>query len=1399
MKSMRAAKQMVFCWSVAALWLAVVAPALGNGNVYVSRFWHNHQPIYWPEWNGNGSQTERIQYAWDSIVLKDGQKYDTSVGHPENNLSDIFGVDDRKAAYQGRPRDSLANINSAGGFAISYSGSLIDNVRNLGGNGQLGYGSGWWDGNRQASGWYTPSGSRRLDLVGFTYHHSLGPLLPKAVFRKELQIFKQAWWKAWNKNSNLSDHSKGFFPTEMAFSRHMIDVLADEGYEWSIVASHHLSRTCPTYSTVVVDGAQKGNPAGGGYGMHSSPPNRADQTGPSPASGWWYGAGQVEAIKALNNSPFAYQLHKVKYVNPETGAEKSLIVVPSDDVLSYQFGYINEGISKIGSYISPFATDPSRPVIVMPATDGDNAWGGGYSSWMDATPQFFNESGGAGYHQSAPQDFVNAHGAAADTVHIEDGAWIFPESDYGSPNFLKWIEPPVNATNLAACVPGTKIDMETPGFALKFWSWAPVMSGANWCETAEQILADEGTNVQPWKIQCIYDWDGSYTSPNLVERAWHVYLGGLDSGFNYYGGLGNDDEVKQSLATARAIGLLQTWVNARIANDRTAPTVLKPQRFPYNPGGYTFGWFNSIPEDTRSLKKMGSEFYIWTHAYDVSGITSIVAKVRLDNDGANSMANNQNETYAGGSDVGSWISVPMTKRVLPNTRSALNAAASNGQIDYFITASYIADYYFAKITSASVPNFRGKLLDYYIEAVDTRGNTNRTDIQQVYVEDDGGGGAVSYATFSSDPRDCAPLAVTYSATGGVLQGVSPVYQQISFNGGTNWTRYLMTSAGNNLWVCTNAVPDNAPSALVWFENTAGTVVDGNSGLNWYTAIRDCDAPTGPGTAETAPPSPTGCDPVRIVYHPNGGVLKDASPVYIHVGYNGWQGVVLPNPAMTPSNANTWVYTYTPPAGTYQIDVVFNDGGGDAGTWDNNGKADWHFNVSDCPGLAAGVVITNPAGDSLTVTTSVATISGTAGGGVAGHLRWTNALTGGTGAVAVASSWTIASIPVGEGTNLISVAGSNTSGQVVTKASDAADAAAYNPAWDSGDNAGSGFGAWTLYAEGANAGHFRATKTGNPTLTIGNYAWGLWANSQQMAEGARALSNAVAVGEYLSFKFQNGGVDGTGLYGSSVGIAIQNAATNDLLRFLFAGGSANYTLADSAGDRNTGLGWTTNGIDLVLRMTNATGYVLTVHPYGSATSTFTGTLISQADSAIRRVRVWNYNSGVNGENNEGRNFYVNDFRVQEVQSLVVVTGDSVRIVRASDGNGDGLPDWWQIDHWGSASDPDAAPGADPDEDGFTNEQEYRLGTDPEDMDSGLILRNGVVLSGQYPQINWVSVGGRTYSLQVSTNLLDSEGGFVQFQEVTETAAEGAETNRSATHNLPLPASGARHYRVKLLSP
>ena len=68
-----------------------LAFADGN-NVFIIRFWHNHQPIYWPEWNTNGSETSRIEYAWDSIVLKGGRSYNGSTATGIQNFYQVEWV-----------------------------------------------------------------------------------------------------------------------------------------------------------------------------------------------------------------------------------------------------------------------------------------------------------------------------------------------------------------------------------------------------------------------------------------------------------------------------------------------------------------------------------------------------------------------------------------------------------------------------------------------------------------------------------------------------------------------------------------------------------------------------------------------------------------------------------------------------------------------------------------------------------------------------------------------------------------------------------------------------------------------------------------------------------------------------------------------------------------------------------------------------------------------------------------------------------------------------------------------------------------------------------------------------------------------------------------------------------
>ncbi len=1213
---------------------AFFAMALGQtfnahaANVRVSRFWHNHQPIYWPEWNNNIGENNRVQFAQDSIVLKPGQLYDTTTSHPDNNLTDIFGHGDRVASYQSGPRNSLASLSSSAGYAISYSGSLMENVRSLGRANNLGYGSGWYNGNREAMGWTTPSGGPRMDMVGFTYHHSLGSVIPKAVFRKELQIFKQVWWKAWGKNSNLSDHSKGYFPTEMAFTTEMVDVLRDEGYEWVIVASHHLSRTCPTY---LQQGTAESN-----YGINSSPPNKADQLGPSPTTGWWYGSPNP-GNAAWNVSPFAYQLHKVKYVNPSNGTEKTMIAVPSDDVLSYKAGYSGAEIGMVSGNIAPFATDATRPAIVLPATDGDNAWGGGSSSWNESTPSFFSACESSGYGPTSIQDFVNQFGANAPVTHIEDGAWIFPEMCYGSPYFLKWVDPPTNPKNLASCYPNTQVDLETPGFALKFWNWAPVIAGANWCETAEQILEDEGGSVADWKIATPYDWDGTYTNPNEVERAWHIYLAGLDSGFNYYGGMGNDDEVKQSLANRRSIEMLTPWLTSnRRNNDRTPPTIFRPQRFPYNPGAQTFGWFNVNPTNGNFRKTMGSDFYIWTHAYDISGIPDggVVLKVRRDKDGVNSMSTTDNETYAGGSDVEGWVTITMNKRVLPKTRAQLNAAADNGQIDYFIEAAEIADYYFGKVTG-----YRNELLDYYIEAQDTKGNLYKSDIQHVYVADDGSpAGSKPSTSFSPvAPSDCAPITVNFNAATSVLATATTVNAFYHFStNASDWVTTAMTRTSTNtftLTFSTNQIPDNAPQLEIAF--TDGVNWESNGGANWKVAIQDCDAPAFVNGVSILPAMPTAGQSVTVSYDPTGRALASASAVNMHHGYNGANWTTVPGVAMSKPGAY-WTYTYTVPASASNIVMCFNNGT----TWDNNGGNNWTFSVTPTippPPVPNGVVITNPAVGTITVAnaTTSYTLQGTAGTNLTGNLLWTNSASRLGGSFTRETYWSLPStLEIGD--NVLSVSGviaGSGSSSVLTVA---VDSASSYVAWTNGSAQGSGWSsAWDLAIENATAGHFLATNAAN--CSAGNPAFGLWANSGGTSRAKRILTDALQVGDTFSFLFDNNWIQD----GGSTGFALENASGENLVKVYFIGGEGVYKLEDNAGIRDTGISWTGDGIAVSLKIESATTYTLFLNGVP-----FTGTLTAAAaGTQARQFHTWNYNCGTDTE----RNVYFNSLAVTRSQA------------------------------------------------------------------------------------------------------------------------------------------------------
>lgn len=646
--------------------------------VHTTYLWHMHQPIYWPAestWTPG-----RYETAYETITL----------GHSQNNVFDIFNSDDRVADYQWYPKDAIASVLDLpdAGAQVSFAGSLIENVFSLGDAGWNGgrYAPDWYSGYRTAMGWTTSNGHRRLDPVLVGFHHAIGPLMDENAFRMSLATQREIWPDAWGSTSI----STGFFPAEMCFSERLIPALVEAGVTWTIVPDLHIARACADYP---YDANQD----------NCDPPNPADQTNPAQANWTQHRISRGVTLKVPY--PYGFTPHRAQYVDPATGQVSSLVVVPAANAMGWEEGYGLFGTGGIDAMAAQ--NDPSRPMLVLFAHDGDNAWSGGYSYYNENVTQFAHAAAAQGYTPTTVNTYLAQHPVpAGDVVHVEDGGWVNADGDFGSPQYINWNWPLVDATGRFD-IPG--------GWAEDERNWAVLTAAQNRVETAADIVG----SVDPARVV------DPLSGANAAERAWHHLLSGYESGYMYYG-VSLDMEIKATLACNRANELADPIVEG--GPDAVAPTVWLPQRLPWNPGGYGGGALWGWPGGEGAA--MSPDFHVWTFAHDVSGLARVQLMVRQDDDGANDPATIVNETYAGGAGVGAWTALDMNRRTMPTGEPWEMA-----DVDFTVLPAHIADQYWLELTGYS-----DVLLDYYIEAEDNEGNIKRTPIQHVYVGTGTGGG-----------------------------------------------------------------------------------------------------------------------------------------------------------------------------------------------------------------------------------------------------------------------------------------------------------------------------------------------------------------------------------------------------------------------------------------------------------------------------------------------------------------------------------------------------------------------------------------------------------------------------------------------------------------------------------
>jgi hypothetical protein len=707
-----------------------------------------------------------VYYPGETISQTD------AAGHYSFNITDVHNQ--RLGPYTTWPRDAIQSGLGLPhlGAQVSFSGSLIQNLNVLesaGVNG--GQWNNWESAYKQAAQWDTALGNPRLDLVNFGFNHPLMPLLDVRDVRMQIKLQKRIHEQTWGP---AVPFSKGIFPPETAFSTRIIPALAAEGIEWSIVDSIHLER------------ATAGYPHTNAANIYA--PNRADQINPDVAANGsqWVQLNNLWAPSKVA-APFAYRPHNVQYVDPATGTISQIVAVPGARYEGNEDGRGGFGALQYEQVMEQYRqlnTDPNHPMFVLLHHDGDN-YGGGSDSYYHSNFQSMVNwaQANANYDVTTVDDYLERFPVAAnDLVHVENGSWA--GADAGDPEFKKWLGDPNGS-----------------GWSPDRNSWAVLTAAKNRVFTADDLAP--ATNLDN-----ILAGTGTPT-----ERAWRHLMAAESSDYWYWDGTEVwDSNVTRgsNLAVAQADQVIQSFAGV----ETTPPSVFIPQRQSYNPGGVEWG-----------PAAEPSDFEVWTFAYDVSGLSNVSLKWRVDGDNANPLASTQNETYAGGSEVGAWNSV------------AMNSS------DVAPPANILAPTYRALRYGAMINGQQDALIDYYVEAVDSLGNVARSDIQHVYVGSNTSTGG-SNVMVNPDPAVAGqPALISYDPGGDNLASASQVYLHYGFN---NWETVLpdVAMAWNGTdgrWSLSVPVSTDAAQLDFVFNNGAGAW-DNNGGQDWHFDVVGAQAP-----------------------------------------------------------------------------------------------------------------------------------------------------------------------------------------------------------------------------------------------------------------------------------------------------------------------------------------------------------------------------------------------------------------------------------------------------------------------------------------------------------------------------------------------------------------------------
>ncbi|WP_238654753.1 carbohydrate binding domain-containing protein [Paenibacillus piscarius] len=948
-----------------------------SADIAATHVYHNHMPNFWAYYDLNSYNStptgSPIRYTYDGevIALKQnpppGYPYFLPGGSPmpHDDLVSYYSHHAKTGAYLTWPwsvADALRNNYPQAQMHVTMSGAVVNNVNsiiqqgNVSGYNNPAWGTPWKNAVNQL---HTTNGKNTLDLIHFSGHHSMGPLVGNDYLLKDLIYHGATMAQPYFLGSSYKS-SKGFFPTELGFSERIIPVLEKLGIQWSVIGNNHFSRTLKDYPLLNSPGAD----------TMVSPPNRSDLQNVSTAGAWVSEPMFNEQQVVHNKYPFASTPHWVRYVDPATGAESRVVGIPVAQAQSWEEGYLGQVKADA---LKPYENLVPQKQIFVVAHDGDNSSGraGSEETWRNAGNVTYASSGVTGM---GIDEYLRSNTpAASDVVHVQDGSWIDTRDSSSDPTWYHWRLPfgiwkgqfaafnQMNGTayapkkNLAGVEEGMTVSFEK-GYHYLERNFALLQASLNYAKTAEQIWLDEhpnywkpanpldrevtyeGNQLNPWMISYPVKGDtaNDYAGgANPAELAWYFLLPAMDSGFGYYDE-NVDDSVKPALSFNQSLYFSKPYVSGKLAKDKTGPSVWWPQRYPYNPGSA-----NVSKAEGWTLQHFNNAFAIYTYAFDTSGISDIKVKVRVHRDKTADAADNTFKVYdpagmaAAGvpnidpAKVGAWTEYPMNVRDLSSDINGVDWQPSSKAMMQKVPATDIGNLYFTYLSG-----YRNQLLDYYIEAKDAKGNVTKSEIQQVYV------GAGKYTLANGKYTESME---------GTIEGTHPFITDVPAVPDTE-----APSAPANLQV---KVADASSVGLTWDAATDNVRVTGyeiyrngvrigtsqapsytDSGLSASTAyeykVKAYDASGNFSGFSAAAAATTPAGNQVTVYYKRGY----ANP-YIHYRPAGGTWTTAPGVAIPAAEVAGYNKITINIGAAAQLEACFNNG---SGTWDSNGGSNYLF-------------------------------------------------------------------------------------------------------------------------------------------------------------------------------------------------------------------------------------------------------------------------------------------------------------------------------------------------------------------------------------------------------------------------------------------------------------------------